>query len=67
MKNKKLRVFRILAELSQRDLAKEAGISQGKYSFIESGKIFPTKDEDRKAIAEALAKALSTKQENIRF
>jgi len=67
MKNKKLRVFRILAELSQRDLAKEAGISQGKYSLIESGKIFPPKDEDRQAIIDVLAKALSSKPENIRF
>lgn len=67
MKNKKLRILRILAEKSQYDIAREAGISQGKYSLIESGKIFPPGDEDRKSIINVLAKALSTEPENIRF
>jgi len=67
MKNKKLRILRLLAEKSQYDLAKEAGISQGKYSLIEQGKIYPPKDQDREAIAGVLAKALSTKPEKIAF
>ena len=67
MKNKRLKVYRILAERSQNALAKESGLSQSKLSKIESGQLYPPSDADKQAISNALAKALSKKLEKIIF
>jgi len=50
----RLKLLRLNAGLSQWELARAAGISQGRYSMIERTLISPTPEE-----REALAKALS--------
>ena len=49
----RLRVFRVIANLKQRELAEKAGITQSFISLIETKKIFPG-DELQKKIATAL-------------
>ncbi len=50
----RLKLLRLNAELSQWELAREARMSQGRYSMVERALISPTVEE-----REALAKALS--------
>lgn len=49
----RLRVFRVIANLKQRELAEKAGITQSFISLIETEKIFPG-DELQRKIATAL-------------
>lgn len=49
----KLRVFRVIANLKQRELAEKVGITQSLISLLETKKIFPG-EELQKKIAAAL-------------
>jgi transcriptional regulator with XRE-family HTH domain len=66
MINKRLKVLRLLAGVSQEQVAKKCGFSRTKLSFLETGRQ-PLQDDDREKIAGALAKALDTDPERIVF
>lgn len=50
---KRLKILRVIANKTQRELAKEVGCSQSLISLFESGKVIPGKHL-RESIAEAL-------------
>lgn len=56
----KLRLFRLMAEKSQKQLAKETGCSQSLISLFETGKVIPGK-----SLKEAIAKALNRIEDEI--
>lgn len=52
---RKLKLFRLMAEKTQKQLAKETGCSQSLISLFEAGKVLPGKSL-RETIAQALNK-----------
>lgn len=57
---KKIKLLRLMAEKTQKELAKETGCSQSLISLFEKGKVIPGK-----SLKEAIAKALNRPQKEI--
>ena len=57
---KKIKLYRLMAEKTQKQLAKETGCSQSLISLFETGKVIPGK-----SLREVIAKTLNRTEEEI--